>query len=102
MSDLETALRAIDETDCEHRSHIVLPWVTKAADRIAELESALWPLAEIGRYNCSADDDENILAESAKYQGGDPSRTILTMAHARAALEVLCANVKGARDEGVL
>ena len=39
MSDLEKALRVIDETDCEHRSHIVLPWISKAADRIAELEA---------------------------------------------------------------
>lgn len=38
MTNLERALRAIDEGDCEHRSHVVVPWVVKAADRIAELE----------------------------------------------------------------
>lgn len=39
MTDMERALRAIDEGDCEHRSHVVVPWVVKAADRIAELEA---------------------------------------------------------------
>lgn len=41
MSDLEKVLRSIDEQDCEHRSHNVLPWIAKAADRIAELEAML-------------------------------------------------------------
>lgn len=34
-------LRTIDEDDCEHRSHYVVPVLRKAAERMAELESIL-------------------------------------------------------------
>jgi hypothetical protein len=41
MTDLERVLRTIDEDECGNRPHIVAPWVTKAADRIAALEALL-------------------------------------------------------------
>ena len=41
MTELETVLRSIDEDDCLHRSHYVVPWVARAVNRIAELESLL-------------------------------------------------------------
>lgn len=46
MSDLVKALLVIDEGDCEHRPHVVVPWIGKAAARILALEATLSQIAD--------------------------------------------------------
>ena len=65
MTDLERALRAIDEGDCLYRPHIIVPWVQKAADRISELEDALRRIERLPRAPITdmADSDEQQLTD---------------------------------------
>lgn len=62
MTDLERALRVIDEDDCEHRPHIVLPWIRRAADRIVRLELALHQI--VGHGNIPVEKAKAVAAEA--------------------------------------